>query len=381
MSFNNYNNMSNSNKFRIYNGTLDPLLWDKAGNLKPEISNVLLKIAMDFYESIEIKPPLHDVLLLGSAASYNYNDSSDIDVHLCIDLKDFNMPEEDEAQKFVDALKTNWNDKHNIKIRGKKVEVYIQDVKHQTRANGIYSLMKSHWLKMPKKEDTSSLDRTKIKQIYNEYVQKIEQVLYAPNIESIKKVLKDIYDMREAGLSSTGELSNENIAFKAIRNKGWLTKIKSLKDTMYDKKMSVTESVSEIPDWQKQMLKYLGNFKAHVDRISRETGKPSNTNWGKIEQLVLSSSDVSEMREKLSKEGFNFINQNLSANRTSKIKEFIKESRRLPTEEAIYRGKKVKLNKLLLGSRKKYKMYIKHPRTGKIREIHFGYKKIDKKIK
>lgn len=228
--------------FRIYNDRLDPVLWDEDNNLRPEISNQLLKIAQDFYESIEIKPKLHDVLLLGSAAAYNYGSTSDIDVHLVIDFKDLNVPEED-AQKYMDSLKSVWNDKHDIHIKGKNVEIYIQDVHHETHANGIYSLLNAHWVKKPVKEDTSTIDKESIKQKYRDYVCKIKKLTQEPSVDKVKEILNDLYAMRQAGLDATGELSVENITFKLLRHKGWINKLKTIKDGLYDKQMSIDEGI------------------------------------------------------------------------------------------------------------------------------------------
>ena len=225
---------------KIYNDTLDPTLWDSAGNLIPEISQTLLKIAQDFYESIEIKPLLHDVLLLGSAAAYNYSSGSDIDIHLVIDFKDFDMSEED-VSKYVDALKSKWNDAHDIKIKGKDVEVFIQNIGHKTHANGIYSLLHNNWVKKPKKEDTSVVDKEMIKARYAEMVKKIKAIEANPTIDSLKKVLEDLYIMRQKGLDDVGELSTENLVFKLLRHKGFIQRLKDTKNKIYDTSVSINE--------------------------------------------------------------------------------------------------------------------------------------------
>jgi hypothetical protein len=241
--------MSNNikDKFKIYNNTLDPLLWDSAGNLKPDVAKQLLTIANEFYESLEIKPLLRNVILLGSAASFNYSAKSDIDIHLVIDFKELDMENED-AHKYVNALKSVWNDKHDIHIKGKNVEVYIQDVKHITHANGIYSLLNSIWLKKPIKENTGIVDKELIKQKYNDMVYKIVNLEKSTGdnktkIEKIKQILTDIYVMRQAGLDSAGELSTENIVFKLLRHRNFIKRLKDLKDVLYDKALSLNEAI------------------------------------------------------------------------------------------------------------------------------------------
>lgn len=43
-------------------------------------------------------------------------------------------------------------------------------------------------------------------------------------------------------------------------------------------------------------------------------------------------------------------------------------------QEAEYRGRKVKLNKPMRGDVKKFKVYVKDPKTGNIKKVNFGDK-------
>ena len=43
-----------------------------------------------------------------------------------------------------------------------------------------------------------------------------------------------------------------------------------------------------------------------------------------------------------------------------------------PLEEAEYRGRKVQLNKPMQGDVKKFKVYVKDPKTGNIKKVNFG---------
>jgi len=42
-------------------------------------------------------------------------------------------------------------------------------------------------------------------------------------------------------------------------------------------------------------------------------------------------------------------------------------------EEAEYRGRKVKLNKPTRGDVKKFKVYVKDPKTGNVKKVNFGH--------
>ena len=45
-------------------------------------------------------------------------------------------------------------------------------------------------------------------------------------------------------------------------------------------------------------------------------------------------------------------------------------------EEAEYRGRKVKLNKPMRGDVKKFKVYVRNPKTGNVKKVNFGDKKM-----
>ena len=60
----------------------------------------------------------------------------------------------------------------------------------------------------------------------------------------------------------------------------------------------------------------------------------------------------------------------MSEEEKQELKEIIGES---TIEEAEYRGRKVKLNKPMRGDVKKFKVYVKDPKTGKIKKVNFGH--------
>lgn len=223
-------------KVRIYNDTLNPNIWDNL-ELKPEIKEKLLQIGKDFYADTETDAPLKDVLFVGSLANYNWSDTSDFDVHVVIDFKDVDENVE-LVEKLVNALKSKWNDEHDIHLKGHNVEVYIQDVTKENRSTGVYSLMQDKWLSEPQKENIE-IDKEKIQEKYNDYVRKINSAIKAQDIEKLKAIVKDVYDMRQAGLDKSGELSTENLVFKILRNRNYIEKLKQEIINLYDKNQSL----------------------------------------------------------------------------------------------------------------------------------------------
>ncbi len=223
-------------KVRIYNDTLNPNIWDNL-ELKPEIKEKLLQIGKDFYSDTETDAPLKDVLFVGSLANYNWSDTSDFDVHVVIDFKDVDENVE-LVEKLVNALKSKWNDEHDIHLKGHNVEVYIQDVTKENRSTGVYSLMQDKWLSEPQKENIE-IDKEKIQEKYNDFVRKINSALKSQDIDKLKSIIKDVYDMRQAGLDKSGELSTENLVFKILRNRNYIEKLKQEIINLYDKKQSL----------------------------------------------------------------------------------------------------------------------------------------------
>ena len=223
-------------KVRIYNDTLNPNIWDNS-KLKPEIKEKLLQIGKDFYADTETDASLKDVLFVGSLANYNWSDTSDFDVHVVIDFKDVDENVE-LVEKLVNALKSKWNDEHDIHLKGHNVEVYIQDVTKENRSTGVYSLMQDKWISEPQKENIE-IDKEKIQEKYNDFVRKINAALKAQDIEKLKTIVKDVYDMRQSGLDKSGELSTENLVFKILRNRNYIEKLKQEIINLYDKKQSL----------------------------------------------------------------------------------------------------------------------------------------------
>ena len=262
-------------KLQIYNDKLDPLLWDNNGNLNPKVSNLLLRIAHDFYNNQKLKAPILDVVLLGSSAGYNYTQTSDIDVHVIIDFDDLNM-EREEAKKYMNCLKSNWNKKHNINIRNKNIEMYIQDVDDllETRAAGIYSLLNSRWLKRPIKENVI-IDKELIKKTYIDCANKINQILINPTKDSVEKILGDVYKLREKGLQETGEYSTENIVFKLLRSNKFIERLREVELSMYDKQMSISEGVVDDVAIKKEIENGGKIIRFVADRNGEKIGKIS----------------------------------------------------------------------------------------------------------
>lgn len=228
-------------KVTIYNKTLNPELWLEGKILKPEIRAALLKIARTFFQEIELKVHIRDILFLGSSANYNWTPISDVDLHLLIDFNELRMSP-DAAKEYTKLIAKKWNEEHEIKIRGHNVEVYIQDVQEENKSTGIYSLLSNKWVKEAMPQNIV-LDKKLIQEKYTMWVNKINTAISSGSVEKLKNVLHDLVKMRESGLTSTGEFSTENLVFKVLRQSGIIGKLKDAITNIRNKTLSVKDSV------------------------------------------------------------------------------------------------------------------------------------------
>lgn len=222
---------------------LNPKFWDENINFDKKVEKKLLKIANDFYDTLDINMSIEDIHLTGSMANYNFTENSDLDVHIVVDFDDY----DGEKEVLHDLMKTKafvWNLKHNIIIRGADVELYVQDKNEEHISTGLYSLLNGEWIKKPKYTDPD-VDEKDIESKFEKWKFEIIEIE-----KSLKKDLtddesKEYYDrceklknklrkFRKKGLEGDGEFSVENIVFKKLRNEGWIEKLYKSSTEYYD---------------------------------------------------------------------------------------------------------------------------------------------------
>lgn len=231
-----------------FHDNLNPKIWDAQRekhiggkttyHLKREVKNKLDEIAEAFIEYLDIpEDAIEDIRLVGSSANYNYTDFSDIDIHVIVD---YNKVHEDcpLVTGYLWALKTLFNNEHDITIYGIPVELYAEDSKLPGISNGVYSLLENKWLSIPEKIEVTVDDNAVIRKSeeFEELIDKVD------TSEKASELLLKIYKMRKAGLQENGEYSTENLAFKNLRNKGLIDKLWGLKKQGIDKELSLNES-------------------------------------------------------------------------------------------------------------------------------------------
>lgn len=217
---------------------------DKKIVMRNEISKSLLKVADDFIDTLGVEFFIHDVILTGSLANYNWSNFSDVDLHILIDYKetDYNL---DLLKEFFDAKKNVWNEKHNIVIKGFDVEIYVQDVDEEHISSGVYSILNNKWIVEPVKTKPTIDDRL-ILQKGEEYGHRIDELVKKATkgkdvINDIEDLRKKLKSFRQSGLDKGGEYSYENLTFKLLRRNGYIEKLLKLKTKVTDNKLSITQ--------------------------------------------------------------------------------------------------------------------------------------------
>lgn len=211
-----------------YHDELNPKLWD-GEKLRPEVRKKMLVVAEHFFKSLKVPGlKVEDCVFTGSCANYNYTPYSDLDIHLLIDTKKAAVECKDFKVELFDAKKDLWKSKfEDVKICGYPVEVYVQDIHEKFPvAQGVYSLRKDEWIDEPKFQKPE-IDTKEVVATTKEFKKEIDQVVGGDEGHGKAKAIKDdLKKTREKGLhSDDGEFSDENIAFKELRNKGVIGKL------------------------------------------------------------------------------------------------------------------------------------------------------------
>jgi predicted nucleotidyltransferase len=211
----------------------------------------MLEIVDEFLNDLkeqDIQIKVDDILLIGSNASYNYTKDSDIDLHILANTKNIKY-DEDVAAALYSAYRTIFNKNLAISIYGIPLEIFVETEDSPRVSNGVYSVMKNKWIKKPIVEEIPEYDTKALAALINKWEDRCKDLIADVEADKLKdeskvvKLLEDIYDkLRKKGISK-GEYSIENLAFKELRNKGHLDKLKDFKNDLVSKRLSLEEAL------------------------------------------------------------------------------------------------------------------------------------------
>lgn len=228
-------------KFIKAHDTLNPILWD-GFKLKPEVEMKLSEIAQFFAENflnnINIPFTILENTIVGSNVSYNYNETSDIDLHIIIDFIDYNdMEKIDLAKELCDAYRTIFNLKYTPTIFGIKVELYVEFFgETPNKSEAKYCLAKG-WSRKPQKAEFVEINAKEVEAKYKTIADELDDILNdnlsfkepKEQVEIIDRLINKIYELRSDNFSKNDDYGSGNIAFKRLRANGYIDFLKNLK--------------------------------------------------------------------------------------------------------------------------------------------------------
>ena len=264
-------------KLITFHTELNPKLWYD-NNLRREVRYNLLLIAKEFVKFINIPDfTLEDITISGSNCSYNYNDQSDIDLHLVVSSDSPCWPHLSELYL---AKKTLFNDQHDIKLRDIDVEVYVQDSKQPHISNGIFSVLNDEWLKQPRMI-TADVDETNVADKYKSLKFQIQIAVASEELNKLRDMQDKVKRIRKSGLARHGEFGPENLVFKLLRNDGTLGELYAAAAEAEDKRLSIPEV----------NLRYDPKFKLATHMYDKGYGVTPPTQWADIGKNMVINPD------------------------------------------------------------------------------------------
>jgi predicted nucleotidyltransferase len=232
--------------------TLNTKLFTKEEVLKETVRKKMLEIVDEFLDNLKeqnIEIKVKDILLVGSNANYNYTKDSDIDLHIIANTK--NMRYETEiANALYSAYRTLFNKNLDINLYEIPLELYVEVENTPRNSNGVYSVKKDKWIKKPVHEEIPEYDKKALNKLVDKWEKKCKDLLTKISADKLQdekqvvKLIEDIYEkLRKVGVAKS-EYAVENLAFKELRNKGYLDKLKAAKHELISKRLSLEETLN-----------------------------------------------------------------------------------------------------------------------------------------
>ena len=265
-------------KFEVHD-QLNPKLWSSDNKLLDEVKVKIVDIIEQFVSTCDIPLNIVDAHLVGSNASYNYTQYSDLDVHIVSNFEMIDAPK-DILQIAYNAIKAKFNAEYNISIRGIDVELYVEDIRSTAVSNGIYSLYEDRWIKFPKK--LTDVPDVEVEPELTDWKKKFNTAINSENSDNIINVVNDIYLVRQNSLTVDGEYGKGNQLFKELRNCGLLDAAKDAYKKSRSKELTLEhlmlreDSRTKLLAKSKQSDKGFQRFKRRVKSRVANTVKQYN---------------------------------------------------------------------------------------------------------
>lgn len=222
---------------------LSPLLWDD-DTMKSDVRKAMLLNAKRFIEFSNVETlNFDDIILTGSMANFNYNENSDIDIHIIMDFGQISENEEFIGD-FLKLKKQLWKENLPIQIKGHEAEMYFQNSSETHHASGTYSLINNEWIDKPIKK-IININTGAVQLKAADFINAIDDLESNNNknnwLKRYGQLKEKIKKYRQSGLDKNGEYSIENLVFKILRNTGYLGKLVDLKNEHLRNELSLNE--------------------------------------------------------------------------------------------------------------------------------------------
>lgn len=312
-----------------FQAQLNPALWDNK-TLRPEVRSQLLIIAKYFQEKFEITQKPYDIYFTGSLANYNYNESSDIDLHFVYDYED--LGDFDFIEDYFKAKKETFNSEHDIFIKGYPVEIGTEDIDTPLESTGIYSVKNDEWVIEPQ-PITAQVEDVTTTESWIKLLTEIKNVLKRNDLEETKELWDNIKEMRKTGLKLGGELHPYNLLFKELRRAGVIQVLKTRLTKLTDNSLSLNETRffnSETHQWEDE------------DDEDNDKTWTSNSDWAEFnkKQAEIAKKTEDQKQAEIAKRKQAKLNS--KKNKLEKIKadylHFLKTKATLSADECIQRS-------------------------------------------
>lgn len=220
---------------------LNDKIWQNNGRIVPTVREKLLQISKRFLDDFITPVTVKNIYIVGSIASYQWTPTSDIDVHITVDI---NEPHADKStDDYFDLKKDSFNKSHNIFIKGFKVEININEESAEQKQfwkdKPVYDLYNEKWIKKPN-FNTRKLDDPLVLEISSYFEKLIKKMIRDENpYYDFRKLKSTIKSLRKRGLEYDGEYSIGNLVFKNLRNSGANEKLFTHRAELEDKELSL----------------------------------------------------------------------------------------------------------------------------------------------
>ena len=123
--------------------------------------------------------------------------------------------------------------------REAKMTEYDKKIVKSVKSNGVYSLKKG-WLKHPKRKDIPDVDMDAFDRLFAGWKARYDGLTgKADSSDDVTEFIEDLYDLRKKSIAEEGEYGLGNLVFKEFRNRGYLDRLRELRNELKSRELSL----------------------------------------------------------------------------------------------------------------------------------------------